>query len=323
MDDVRRPIQWSAGTVTFAALAAVAAAFLYWAQSTSPAPPQRVYAIAFSPDSNLLVAGSTMGRILIWSTSDWATLGILGESPGRLNALAVSPDSTTLAAAGDALALWDLNRLTRQIVPETSGQIYGTVKYSPDGTRIATVSSRERIEVWDVRSQQRIRELCCSALYGDVAFDPKAETLASSGHILRFWDLATGAEIVRLQNNEYVVGQIAFSPDGKTLAAGSQDRRLRLWDVAGRKQPRVFPGHDAYVESVAFSSDSALVASRGRGNLVRVWNVVTGQPIDIPAHRSTGDVRFSPDGKWLAAAAEDSVWLWNLVRKTGQKLAFE
>jgi hypothetical protein len=47
------------------------------------------------------------------------------------------------------------------------------------------------------------------------------------------------------------------------------------------------------------------------------------QPVSIAEHRSTGDVRFSPDGKWLAVASNNSVWLWNFVGKTERELAFE
>jgi hypothetical protein len=69
LKDMRRPVEWSMGTATFAALAA-AATLLYWAQSTDTVLPTRACAIAFSSDSKLLVAGRADGPIRIWSTPE-------------------------------------------------------------------------------------------------------------------------------------------------------------------------------------------------------------------------------------------------------------
>ena len=83
MEGMRRPVKWSVGTLVFAALAgAILLYSIYRVQSARPSSPSRVCAIAFSRDAGLLAAGSAAGRIRIWSTFDWATLAIAGESPG-------------------------------------------------------------------------------------------------------------------------------------------------------------------------------------------------------------------------------------------------
>ena len=137
--------------------------------------------------------------------------------------------------------------------------------------------------------------------------------------------LAAGARpgIAILSNNEAVpeaVLSVAFSPDGKTLAAGDAGGAVQLWAVATR-QPIGVPliGQGAPVNSVAFSPDGKTLATGDAVGTIRLWDVATGLPIGIPlsnGHASVIWVAFSSDGKTLATGdAVGTIRLWDVATR--------
>ena len=69
------------------------------------------------------------------------------------------------------------------------------------------------------------------------------------------------------------VTSVAFSPDGRLLASGSDDQTVKLWDVATGQEVRTLSGHTAPVRSLAFSPDGRLLASGSWDGTVRIWGV--------------------------------------------------
>jgi predicted NACHT family NTPase len=117
-----------------------------------------------------------------------------------------------------------------------------------------------------------------------------------------------------------LVRSVAFSPDGTTLASGSDDKKVRLWDAATGKEIRTLTHTDS-VRSVVFSPDGTTLASGSEDKKVRLWDAATGNEIRaLTGHtKQVYSVAFSPDGATLASGSCDrTVRLWDAA--TGNEI---
>jgi WD40 repeat protein len=121
------------------------------------------------------------------------------------------------------------------------------------------------------------------------------------------------ARIKAVLSHPAPVDVAAFSPDGKTIVTGSDDRTARLWHAA-TGQPIGSPlAHGGEVIAVAFSPDGKTVLTACLDKSVRLWDAATGQPIAPPIHHGCGGaVAFGPDGKtFLAGCSDGKAQLWD------------
>jgi len=146
--------------------------------------------------------------------------------------------------------------------------------FAPDGQTIVT-GHWNNITLWDVRSGERLAVLMSPPRKAD------PDGYSRDGRYL---------------------GAVAVSPDGKLIAAGSDDGELQVWDLGTRKLMYAIPPAWAEVTAVAFSPDSTLIAVGSyQDGTLRLVEGATGKLLsEIQVSMfGVGAVSFSPDGMYL------------------------
>jgi WD40 repeat protein len=218
-------------------------------------------------------------------------------------------DGAVISGGYDAaLLLWDASGRPQRKYSGHRALVNG-VRFSPDGTRIASASSDHTARVFDVESGA-----CLALIEGHrddvnaVAWSPDGTRIATASFdgTARVHDAATGARLAICAGHESDVNGIAWSPDGRLIATASDDGTVRLFEPDGT--PRgVLRGHTSWVDAVAFSPDGKLLASASLDRSVRVWDVASGACWTVLGdhHCTVKAVAWSPDGSLLATAAYD------------------
>jgi WD40 repeat protein len=121
-------------------------------------------------------------------------------------------------------------------------------------------------------------------------------------------------DLFTLRGHTGAVNSVAWSPDRRHVASGSDDHTVRIWDAVKAKPVSVLRGHRLQVNSVAWSPDGRHLASASDDETVKVWNWAAEEVVHtLSGHKqAVQSVTWSPDGKRLASAGEGSmVRVWD------------
>lgn len=283
--------------------------------------------LAIRPDGKALAASEPAGLIVIWSLPDFRQVARLNHR--EVVNLAYSPDGKTLAAA-DAkgnLRLWTIAsppvpRALLQSVHK-DGPVWSLV-WSPDGKTLATAGQDRVIKLWDMKSAKPSLKATLAGhekIVRQLTFSPDGALLASAGSsdkVAKLWDMSDMPPKEKaVLPCDGPVASVSFSPDGKTLATASYDSRVRVWKLDGGK-PEIETNIDMGQKSVRlvqFAADGkalAILLPNEAGDRVAIRNRDGDKIIDWPfAHHIQG-LTFAPDGRHLATANEDSLYLLRL-----------
>ena len=278
-------------------------------------------AVAVSPDGRRLAVASGTG---IWLYDAALPGPPLQRLPAEeVHSLAFSPDGTLLAAGGPeggSVELWHVD--TGQRIADI-GPGSGCVAFTPDGATLAFGSPGGAVTLWDAATGTHAGTLQGhSGLVHSLAFSADGATLASGAadHSVKLWDVETGRNTATLAHRD-TVNSVAFSPDGRMLASGS-DRSVELWDAGAGTNTATLLVHRGGVRSVAFSPDGSSLACGSEGGAVLLWDLSARSAATFSGHTAwINSVAFFPDGTRLASGSADgTVRLWDVATGSSSSL---
>ncbi len=186
----------------------------------------------YSPDGKQVALVSGRTNAVVWATGSWQEIGAVDAAGATITAQSFSPDGRWLATASDngRTRLWHAQTLTPGPLLEGHRLSVRNLAFSGDGRWLATASEDKTV---------RLREIASDLVY---------ELRGDSG-----W-----------------MASVAFSPDGRTLAAGTLNGEIKLWNLSTRREMMTLKGHTTIVGAVAFTPDGRMLVSAG-GETLRLW----------------------------------------------------
>jgi WD40 repeat protein/transcriptional regulator with XRE-family HTH domain len=238
------------------------------------------------------IAPTTQARSALYESTDTPQVARAVDGGNLVQALAVTPDGRTLAAADadGTLRLWNIAApeypvpLGQALLDLPHYQQFA-VAISPDGRLLAVSGGQKTISLWNITDPQ----------------DPKA--------------------LPALTGPADTVFSLSFSSRGSLLAAASADGNVYLYNAAadaantaGATSPSTIlaagPSPNEGAQSVAFSPDGAILAAGTTGGALRLWSIAAGhEPAPVPSPPTLGasvlSLAFSPNGRTLASGTQD------------------
>ena len=279
-----------------------------------------VASVLYSPDGNTIVCGTRNGDVQLWDIRTEKLKFTLTGHTKSINSIAYSPDGTTIATASwdKTVRLWDAaTGKTKAIL--TGYLRISTAAYSPDGRTIAT-GSVDKVQLWDAKTAELKNTFTGYGRITRVVYSPDGETIAVARpyDTVFLLDAQTGKRKASLnhfglidhvinivQDREYDITSLVYSPDGKTIVTGldcytHEKGTLYLWNAKTGKRKRVLYKGNGRVRTAVFSEDSKKIIATGDWQKkASVWDVKTGKKLtSIPANIPGGSKRLlhSPDG---------------------------
>ena len=339
-----------------------------------------VGAVVLSRDGRVLVSASDDATVKIWDTTSGAVLRTLFGHDKAVLAVALSADAQRLASAdaSGAVRLWNVTTGEGRQLGSHTGFVR-QLAFSSDGRQLTSLGTTE-LKVWDVSAGRELRTTkfdddkkaparSAAAVLG-ARFDETATAISADGRLaalaggttissgvlgygggvrtkpIRVYDARSGREVetLKLKGELPAPRDLAFSPDGRLLAAkfveqraknGPQESAVSVFDVTSGQELKTFRGGDFVASGgLAFSPDGRLLASRiasmpsaapAPGTLpsvtpagaIKLTDVATWRDLrelhdagfDLGGGVTGSPLRFSGDGRLLAASLHDGIAL--------------
>jgi WD40 repeat protein len=247
-----------------------------------PQHRQTVTCVAVSA-GKLLATGSEDRTVRLYDLTTRKELHVFKGHRNAISGVVLTPDGKTLVTASldGAVKVWSVAQCRERTDLRITTTGSPTLSLSANGRSLA-VAQRTGVVIWDLVSgkSEPAGSFRASGPVA-VALAPDGKTVAVASPFAGLYDRA--ARRWQSMPEAGRVHGVAFSPDGRTVAFGCDDRTVKLYDVAARHLRAVLPGHTREVTALVFSPDGGTLFSGSAspagvrfrpGGEVKVWRSI-------------------------------------------------
>ncbi|NVN99384.1 MAG: hypothetical protein HXX17_08675 [Geobacteraceae bacterium] len=233
-------------------------------------------AVAFSPDSKLVVTGGNDKEAIVWSIVDKKPI-YKQKVRDKITSIVFAGDSAVaIGTDSKRFFVWEYKSGGDPLRVSTGREILALAA-SPDGRQIATGSSDNEVSIWDS---------------------------------------AKGEKIHSLKGHDGNIRTILYSPGGKWLFSGAEDKQVIIWDPLSGRQIRKLSGHNNDVLFLAVSSDGRRLASsdskKSDGTMI-VWDTTSGAELKrFTSPKRVSSFAMTPNGRYALGGVDKDMYVFSL-----------
>ena len=269
---------------------------------------------AIDPRFELLVEAGWDGRVQVLDARSGELLERLDAHRSLAMAVALSPDGRTFASGGrdGVLNVWSRPRAPAEVVLR-GHQVWVEALAFP-GERQLVSGGEDGTRLWSLSNGSAPEPRAVEGGAVSLAVSPDASLIAAGGPegTVRVLEAGSGRKVLDLSGVTGSVRALAFAPDGKSLAVGSE-REVLLWALPSGAVLGRLTGHTGKIWSLAFDSTGNRLASGSADGTARLWDVPRRQQLrQLDAGGTVRAIAFTPSGDRLVTAGmKQPIRLWD------------
>jgi WD40 repeat protein len=311
--------------------------------------------LCFMPDGRTLIGTYPPNILGLWDAATGKHLRSFSPAERGISAFRIAPDGNSLAVETDladgtsVLQLYDVRkhehgRILRPTRPPKPGMwMHGALSLTRDGSAVAAVLGNV-IYLWDAKTGKERRRFegeggtsGPAGTFATLAFSPDDRFLAAcecedpnathwgpwvAHREIRVWEVATGKSVLTIPSELYDFDTLAFSPDGRTVAASNITGILRVWEVLTGEELLRFRDDTSTVHALAFAPSGDFLATGLSDGTTIIWDVAPGSLPASDGHMLARE--FLQRWKELAGGDAANAYraVWAMARGGKEAVAF-
>lgn len=279
-------------------------------------------AIAFVPESSLLVSGGNDGKMRVWDIAREIMVATLDAHRSRVWGVAATSEFVVSGGGDGVVRIWRRAQFECAATYDAHWKDVYAVDIKQDGSQVMSAGFDRKIKLWDVNSGSCVQTIRNSGKGGaitSVCFDASGFMAVSGGKDMQIcvWDLRSEVCVRTLSPVLGEVTSVCATRGFSKILAATKNSTNRIWDLRMPGKSTLLKGHQNFSKSFVrarFGHQEETVISGSDDGMIYCWDADSGVLVDRTAAHKGGafDVACSEDLKVFASCgADDVVRIWD------------